>query len=197
MGCSPGDSECSDDEKPAHQVTITKGFWLGQTEVTQAAYRRAGRTDLRHFKGANLPVETVSWDEAQAYCQAVGGRLPTEAEWEYAARAGSDHGQYGDIDRIAWYSGNSGGHIHEVAQKQANAFGLYDMLGNVWEWTADWYGSYAPGSAVDPAGSASGQYRALRGGAWYDGPRLARVSYRNWYVPGNRLYNIGLRCVGE
>lgn len=156
MGCSPGDSERHDDEKPAHRVTITKGFWLGQTEVTQAAYQRVVGTDPSDFKGANLPVEQVSWDQAQAYCQAIGGRLPTEAEWEYAARAGSVQSRYGDIDRIAWYYGNSGGHTHEVAQKEANAWGLYDMLGNVWEWTADGYGGYAPGSAVDPAGPYPG-----------------------------------------
>ena len=197
MGCSTGDSECDGDEIPAHQVTITKGFWLGQTEVTQAAYRRVVGTDPSHFKGASLPVERVSWDEAQAYCQAVGGRLPTEAEWEDAARAGSARNRYEDIDRIAWYGSNSGSRTHEVAQKQANAFGLYDMLGNVWEWTADWYGDYTPDSAVDPAGPASGQYRALRGGSWFDFSSFARVSLRNVYVPGSRHNSFGLRCAGE
>jgi len=197
MGCSTGDSECIGGEKPAHRVTITKGFWLGQTEVTQAAWQRVVGTDPSHFKGSNLPVETVTWDEAQAYCRAVGGRLPTEAEWEYAARAGSSQSRYGDIDAIAWYGSNSGGQTHEVAQKQANAFGLYDMLGNVWEWTADWYGGYTPGSAVDPTGPASGQFRALRGGSWSLDPRNARVSYRGGVGPGNRSGYIGLRCVGE
>jgi formylglycine-generating enzyme required for sulfatase activity len=196
MGCSTGDRECYGDEKPAHQVTITKGFWLGQTEVTQAAWQRVVGTHPGSFEGANLP-ETVTWYEAQAYCQAVGGRLPTEAEWEYAARAGSSQSRYGDIDSIAWYSGNSGLHAHEVAQKQANAFGLYDTLGNVCYWTADWYGAYAPGSAVDPTGPASGQYRALRGGSWHNDPRFARVSYRDWSVPGYRSYFVGLRCAGE
>ena len=197
MGCSAGDSDCGGYEKPAHQVTITKGFWLGQTEVTQAPYQRVVGTNSSYFKGADLPVEEVSWDQAQAYCQAIGGRLPTEAEWEYAARAGSVQSRYGDIDRIAWYYGNSGGHTHEVAQKEANAWGLYDMLGNVWEWTADWYGGYAPGSAVDPAGPVSGQSRALRGGAWNNGPRYARVSYCSRLEPGNRNNNIGLRCARE
>jgi formylglycine-generating enzyme required for sulfatase activity len=140
MGCSAGDVEGCHGEEPAHQATITKGFWLGQTEVTQAAYKRVVGTDPSYSKGAELPVEQVSWDEAQGYCQAAGGRLPTEAEWEYAARAGSPKSRYGNIDRIAWYQSNSGGHTHEVAQKEANAWGLYDMLGNVREWTADWYG---------------------------------------------------------
>jgi formylglycine-generating enzyme required for sulfatase activity len=197
MGCSTGDSECDSDEKLPHQVTITKGFWLGQSEVTQAAYQRVVEKNPSRFKGADLPVENVSWDEAQAYCQAVGGRLPTEAEWEDAARGGSGQSQHGDIDRSAWYSGNSGGRTHEVAQKQANAFGLYDMLGNVWEWTADWYGDYTPDSAVDPAGPASGQSRAERGGSWLNDPRLARVSYRLSIVPGSRYRGLGLRCVGE
>ena len=120
--------------------------------MTQQAYQRVTGQNPSDFKGANLPVETVSWDEAQSYCQAIGGRLPTEAEWEYAARAGSTGARYGDLDQIAWYSGNSGGKTHEVGQKQANAWGLFDMLGNVWQWTADWY--------------AQGQSRALRGGAW-------------------------------
>jgi formylglycine-generating enzyme required for sulfatase activity len=195
MGCSTGDSECIGGEKPAHRVTITKGFWLGQTEVTQAAWQRVVGTDPSHFKGSNLPVETVTWDEAQAYCRAVGGRLPTEAEWEYAARAGSSQSRYGDIDAIAWYNSNSGYHTHEVAQMQGNAFGLYDMLGNVWEWTADWYVTYAPGSIV--ALPASGQNRALRGGSWNDDPWNARASVRFWFEPGYRNYNVGLRCAEE
>ena len=197
MGCSAGDSECAEDEKPAHGVTITKGFWLGQTEVTQAAYQRVVGRDPSRFKGADVPVETVSWSEAQAYCQAVGGRLPTEAEWEYAARAGSAESRNGDIDRIAWHNSNSGSRTHGVAQKEGNAWWLYDMLGNVWEWTADWYGSYAPGPAVDSAGPVSGQYRALRGGSWVVYPSLARVSDRVWLVPGFRGKDVGLRCVGE
>ena len=142
-------------------------------------------------------MDQVRWYEAQAYCQAVGGRLPTEAEWEYAARAGSVQSRYGDIDRIAWYAGNSGIRTHEVAQKQPNAFGLYDVLGNVWEWTADWYGGYTPGSAVDPAGPVSGQYRALRGGSWFVVPGFARVSVRIRVGPGDRSDVIGLRCAWE
>jgi len=197
MGCSPGDSECDPDEIPAHEVTLTKGFWMGQTPVTQQAWQRVTGQNPSYFKGANLPVETVSWDEAQTYCQAIGGRLPTEAEWEYAARAGSPAARYGNLDEIAWYSENSGGKTHEVAQKLANAFGLYDMLGNVWQWTADWYGDYQPGARSDPFGPASGQFRTLRGGSWYFIPRFVRASVRGGNVPGGRSNGIGVRCVGE
>ena len=183
MGCSPGDTECFDDEKPARSVEIPSGFWLGQTPVTQQAYQRVTGQSPSHFKGANRPVETVSWDEAQSYCQAIGGRLPTEAEWEYAARAGSTGARYGNLDDIAWYSGNSGGQTHEVGQKQPNAWGLFDMLGNVWQWTADWF--------------VQGSYRSLRGGSWGYGPGVVRVSYRGRGVPGYRLNTFGFRCVGE
>ena len=183
MGCSPGDMECFDDEKPAHEVAIPSGFWLGQTPVTQQAYQRVTGQNPSSYKGANLPVETVSWEEAQSYCQAIGGRLPTEAEWEYAARAGTTGARYGDLDQIAWYSGNSGNRTHEVGQKQPNAWGLFDMLGNVWQWAADWY--------------TEGQYRALRGGSWSNDPRSVRVSNRFRFEPGYRNYNFGFRCVGE
>jgi formylglycine-generating enzyme required for sulfatase activity len=133
MGCSPGDAACGDDEKPAHEVTISKGFWLGQTSVTQRAYRLVAGQDPSAHKGDNLPVEHVDWNEAKAYCAAIGGRLPTEAEWEYAARAGSTGARYDNLDEIAWHTQNSGGQSHEVGQKLPNAFGLYDMLGNAWQ----------------------------------------------------------------
>jgi len=200
MGCSPGDIECLDWEKPAHQVTITKGFWIGRTEVTQAAYERVKGSNPSHFKGASLPVERISWDDAQAYCAAVGMRLPTEAEWEYAARGGNSSSRYGTLDAVAWYDGNSGSKTHEVAQKQPNGYGLYDTLGNVWEWTADWYDASYYGSSPrsDPQGPSSGQYRALRGGSWVDFPRDARVSGRYWFAPVYRYFVIvGLRCAGD
>ena len=197
MGCSPADNECLDNEKPAHGVTIIKGFWLGRTPVTQQAYQRVTGQNPSHFNGASLPIETVNWDEAKAYCVAIGGRLPTEAEWEYAARAGSTGARYGNLDEIAWYSGNSGSQTHEVGRKSSNAFGLFDMLGNVWQWTADWYGDYQPSAHSEPSGAASGQYRALRGGTWSSVPRLVRVSIRLRRGPGLRDNLIGLRCVGE
>ena len=198
MGCSPGDKECGADEEPAHQVTITKGFWIGQTPVTQAAYQRAiGRPFPSHFQGPDLPVEMMSWNDAQKYCQTVGMRLPTEAEWEYAARAGSTASRYGDLDRIAWYDNNSGIKTHGVGQKQANAWGLYDMLGNVGQWTADWYGPYAAGSLTDPRGPAAGSARMLRGGSAASLSRNVRVSDRDRTGPGYRDGVTGVRCAGN
>jgi formylglycine-generating enzyme required for sulfatase activity len=197
MGCSLGDQECDDNERPAHEVTITKGFWLGQTPVTQQAYQRVTGQNHSHFRGADLPVETVDWNQAQAYCVAIGWRLPTEAEWEYAARAGSGIARYGNLDEIAWYAGNSGGTTHKVAQKLANAFGPYDMLGNVFEWVADWYGNYQPGAQSDPSGVASGQDRVLRGGSWANGSRFLRVSFRFSSGPGASYSSVGFRCAGE
>jgi formylglycine-generating enzyme required for sulfatase activity len=199
MGCSPGDKESSTNEKPAHRVMIRRGFWMGQTPVTQEAYQRVIGTNPSHFRGPRLPVETVTWDEAKAYCKAVGMRLPTEAEWEYAARAGSTAVRYGDLDRIAWYSGNSQEQTHEVGGKYGNGFGLYDMLGNVWEWVADYYdGKYYAGSpAGDPSGPSGGQIRVLRGGSWHSILKATRVSCRRRNEPTVRSDRIGFRCAGE
>ena len=207
MGCSPGDSECFDDEKPSHEVNISKGFWMAQTEVTQEAYQMVtGKPNPSTFKGGhlfasinerNLPVENVSWNDADNYCRASGGRLPTEAEWEYAARAGTTDSRYGDIENIAWYDKNSGGKTHEVAQKAKNAWGLYDMLGNVGEWVADWYAPYPSGSLIDPPGPTSGQFRVARGGSWNSLPRGVRASGRRKGEPENGDYVTGLRCTGK
>jgi len=240
MGCSPGDNECYDFEKPPHQVTITKGYWLGQTEVTVGAYKRfAGATGRQmppepDINGRPLnpgwgdeamPIVDVTWDDAQAYCSWAGGRLPTEAEWEHAARAGSTAARYDDLDEIAWYADNSGRQrldsqtiwkkedqgnfvkrlnengngMHEVGQKRADGLGLSDMLGNVWEWVNDWWEqSYYPNSpSQDPMGPASGQLRVLRGGSWVGVPRDVRVSLRNRRNPGNRDFDLGFRCGGE
>jgi len=197
MGCSPGDADCGDDEKPAHQVTITKGFWLGQTSVTQAAYRRVTGKDPAQHQGDKLPVEFVDWNEATAYCAAIGGRLPTEAEWEYAARAGSTGARYGNLGDVAWFTDNSGGQSHEVGQKPANAFGLYDMLGNTWQWVADWYGPYPSGPQTDPSGPASGKYKEPRGGSWGSTAKLTRASYRGWVEQEHRGGKLGIRCIAE
>lgn len=198
MGCSAKDGECSENERPSHQVTITKGFWIGQTAVTQAAYQAVMGRNPSRFKGADRPVDTISWAEAQNYCELVGMRLPTEAEWEYAARAGSDEPRYGALDAIAWYRGNSGGETHPAGQKQPNAWGLYDVLGNVWEWVADWYEDKYPNKAQqDPSGPRNGLYRVLRGGSWDFGPGGMRVSFRGKYVPEARSGIFGFRCAGD
>jgi formylglycine-generating enzyme required for sulfatase activity len=197
MGCSPGDSACEDDEKPPHGVTLTKGFWMGQTLVTQAAYQRLMGKNPSYFKGASLPVERVTWDDSQAYCWMLGMRLATEAEWEYAARGGTQSSQYDVVGEIAWFAGNSGEKTQEVARKQPNRYGLYDMLGNVWQWVEDWYGPYEAGQKTDPSGPSMGSDRTLRGGSWDKFPRNVRVSDRGKDEPGNRNNDIGFRCVGD
>jgi formylglycine-generating enzyme required for sulfatase activity len=209
MGCSRGDNECSDEEKPAHRVTLTRGFWIGQTDVTVGAYKRfAGATGREmpgapNFNGAwaneNMPIVNASWNEAHDYCAWAGGRLPTEAEWEYAARGGDAQERYGNIGDIAWYSKNSQGQVHEVAQLHANKFGLYDMLGNVWEWVNDWYGPgyYQNSPSQDPSGPTSGSKRLMRGGSWSNYPGNIRVSYRSSDDPAMGNAYVGFRCGGE
>jgi formylglycine-generating enzyme required for sulfatase activity len=206
MGCSPGDNECESDERPSHQVTISKGFWIAQTEVTVGAYKRfavaTGRPmpDAPRFnKGwANdrMPIVNVTWNDAHDFCAWAGARLPTEAEWEYAARGESTEARYGSIDEVAWYSVNSGGQTHPVGEKRANGFGLYDVLGNVWEWVNDWYDQkyYQSSPSQDPSGPTSGQQRVLRGGSWVSVPWVVRVSFRSSYNPANRNYINGVRC---
>jgi formylglycine-generating enzyme required for sulfatase activity len=212
MGCSPGDNECDfeGDEQPSHQVTISKGFWLGQTPVTVAAYKRfAQETSAQMppapdfnpaWRNEELPIVRVTWEDARAYCTWAGGRLPTEAEWEYAARGGSTEPRYGRLDEVAWYAGNSGGRAHEVGQKSPNNLGLYDMLGNVWEWVNDWYDHeyYQNSPAADPQGPSRGRVRVLRGGCWVNEARIVRVSDRNVGSPGGRgISGEGFRCALE
>jgi formylglycine-generating enzyme required for sulfatase activity len=193
MGCSPGDTQCWADEKPAHAVQIGNGFWLGQKEVTQAAWKKVnGGANLSHFRGDELPVEEVDWNQASAYCKAIGGRLPAEKEWEHAARASTTGARYGSLDAIAWYLGDSAGATHPVGLMQANAFGLYDMLGNVWEWVADDWAVYPAGSANACAGC-----KVVRGGSLNSGSRDVRASVRDGYEPSLRDDSIGFRCVGE
>jgi len=202
MGCSPGDAKCYPDEIPAHEVTISKGFWMAETVVTSAMYRRFAAAEgvvvpFQWRVGDALPIDSVTWSDALHYCKWAGGRLPTEAEWEYAARAGTAGPHYGSLRDIAWY-GFLGGRTQQAgAQKQPNAFGLYDMLGNVWEWTADWYGKtyYQTSPPVDPPGPPEGERRALRGGAWYNGSGWVRASHRNSMRPDQSHYGIGFRCV--
>ncbi len=193
MGCSPGDNACSEDEKPAVRVEITKAFLLGETEVTQEAFQRVMKTNPSNFKGPQRPVEGVSWHDAKNYCAAVGGRLPTEAEWEYAARARSTAARYGDPDKIAWYGNNSGKSSHDVRGKLPNAWGLYDMLGNVWEWVDGWYARKLTGGK-DPRGPTKGTEIVLRGGSWVDVIADPRVSVRGGVVPAVRSSCFGFRC---
>src|SRR5215510_10450901 len=207
MGCSPGDSECFPEEKPEHRVVMTKGFELGKYQVTQSQYEALMKTNPSSFIGADLPVDGVSWFEAQKFCEALNKkkdghhyRLPTEAEWEYAARGESTSSRYGSLTEVAWFRDNAGGKTHPVGQKKPNAFGLYDTLGNVWEWVEDWYAVdyYANGPQSDPRGPDHGEYRILRGGSWRGVARgLARVSSRYVLRPGVRSNVLGFRCVRD
>ena len=201
MGCSPGDGDCRKDEMPAHSVTITRGFWMGQTAVTQAAYQRVKGSNPSSLKGDQRPVVEVNWYDAVAYCSAVGMQLPTEAEWEYAARAGSSASRYGDLDLVAWWGGNSGNQLHDVAQKQPNGWGLFDMLGNVWQWTADWYSQdyYNQSPSRDPKGPPSGTEKVTRGGAFHTRGDFVRVSHRGHGGVGiNHVSTVlGFRCSVE
>jgi formylglycine-generating enzyme required for sulfatase activity len=210
MGCSHGDEECGDQEKPAHKVWVSE-FFLDATEVTVASYGKcvqAGKCSAQQTGGTctwgvvgkeQHPINCVDWEQAQAYCEWAGKRLPTEAEWEKAARGGKNGARYGDLDAIAWYDENSGRATHLVGKKQANAYGLYDMLGNVWEWCADWYeGGYYKGSpGRDPKGPSSGQDRVLRGGSWRDRSWSGRASSRFWRPPDLRFDGNGFRCAGS
>jgi formylglycine-generating enzyme required for sulfatase activity len=203
-----GSTNGSSDEKPVHQVTISQPFYIGRYEVTQAQWQAVMGNNPSSFKdcGGNCPVEQVSWDDAQNFINKLNEsndgfkyRLPTEAEWEYACRAGTTGDYAGNLDDMAWYEDNSGKHTHPAGQKQANAFGLYDMHGNVWEWCRDWYDAnyYASSPATDPQGPGSGQYRVLRGGSWGKiglEPNL-RSAYRNRNTPDSRVSQFGFRVV--
>lgn len=197
----------TDSEKPIHTVTISQGFYLGTTEVTQAQWVAVMWNNPSSFNNCdNCPVENVSWEDVQAFIKKLNDRgdgkyrLPTEAEWEYAARAGSiTKYSFGDSDGslgiYAWYDENSGSRTHEVATKQPNAWGLYDMYGNVWEWVQDWYGNYPNGNAIDPAGIVSGSDRVLRGGSWGTGVATQRSASRSAYSPSIRDQFLGFRVV--
>lgn len=270
MGCSPGDSECGDEEKPMHWVIITKGFWMGQTPATVGVWKKyrnatgaaelGGRDILGRILNENagndaLPAVGMTWDEATSYCEWSGGRLPTESEWEYAARAGTTGARYGALDGIAWYGDNSGReridsaalHAHayavqgtaQIAQtrdvgpvsivttatfpkvlggyyqklfengnaprpvglKLPNAWNLYDVLGDVWQWTGDWgsFDSY-PTVTFDPQGPPKTGYRSLRGGSCLSPPGDVRLSSRHMSEPGESVPAgsreiFGVRCL--
>ena len=189
-----------------HEVTLTRGFWLGKTEVTQGQWQAVMGSLPCHFKdGPNLPVETVGWDDAQEFCGKLTAKgllpegwkfaLPTEAQWEYACRAGTTGDYAGDLDGMAWHVGNSGGKTHEVGTKKANAWGLHDMHGNVCEWCADWLGDYPTGATVDPRGPANDprMVRVVRGGGWFLESQYCRSANREWSAPAYRGNGLGLR----
>ena len=196
-------ADADNDEKPAHQVTLST-YSIGETEVTQALWQAVMGSNPSRFKGDNLPVEKVSWDDCQTFIQKLNQltgrrfRLPTEAEWEYAARGGSKSRGYkysgsNNINDVAWYDDNSSSKTHPVKTKQANELGLYDMSGNVWEWCQDWYGSYSGGSQTNPTGPSSGSDRVSRGGGWGSLAGYCRVSNRYYNSPGDALNYLGLR----
>ena len=225
------------DRETQHRVTLTQGFWLFDTPVTQRLWEAVMRDNPSRFKSPDRPVESVSWEECRAFIDTLNGQmrglglgLPTEAQWEYACRAGTTKATYaGDLDLlgdnnapvlddIAWYGGNSGvdfelengynssswpekqyehsrAGTHPIAEKKANPWGLYDMLGNVREWCADrWARDLGSEPVVDPIGPEEGADRVFRGGSWYDDARHVRAAYRYDYVPGNRDDNLGFRC---
>lgn len=242
MGCSDGDMECTPMEKPAHTVTLTKTFWIGQTETTVGAYRRfvraAGLTmppEPSYSSRSKVTVQTnpgwredqqpmvnVNWSEAAAYCSWAGGRLPTEAEWEYAARAGEAGARYGPVDEIAWYGENSGrsplnmpairaaggtlrditpllapngNRTHSAGQKAPNGWGLFDVLGNAHEWVQDWWGEYHAVATTDPTGPLTGVKRVARGSEFGAPPWLVRLSLRSSDDPTHGDAANGFRCV--
>ena len=214
---SPSNEPGRDNDEKQHRVTLTKGYYMQTTEVTQGQWKAVMGSNPSKFKGDDNPVEYVSWNDAQEFIrqlnQKEGGskyRLPTEAEWEYACRAGSDKafanggisetgcGHDSNLNAMGWYCGNAGGKTHPVAQKKPNSWGLYDMHGNVYEWCQDWYGSYPSGSVTDPTGPSSGRDRVLRGGSWNNIARNCRSADRLRGSPGIRYIPLGFRlAVGQ
>ena len=195
----------SSDQTPTHSVTLSS-YYICKYEVTQALWRAVMGSNPSKFKGDNLPVEQVSWNDCQTFINRLNSytgrnfRLPTEAEWEFAARGGNYSRRYkysgsNYIGDVAWYADNSGNRTHPVGTKQANELGLYDMSGNVWEWCSDWYGSYSSYSQSNPTGATSGFGRVERGGNWCGLARYCCSSHRSYYAPGNSFDDLGLRLV--
>ena len=196
-------SDANDDEKPTHSVTISN-FYLCKYEVTQALWRAVMGNNPSSFKGNSLPVGNVSWNDCQTFISRLNNltgknfRLPTESEWEYAARGGNRSRGYkysgsNVLSDVAWYDDNSGSKTHPVGSKSPNELGLYDMSGNVWEWCSDWYGTYSSSSQTNPTGASSGSGRVDRGGSWLGGAWLCRSSNRDNIAPVGRDYDLGLR----
>ena len=205
------DSEADVDEKPVHSVTLS-GYYIGETEVTQALWQAVMGRNPSHFKGSSIPVEQVSYDDCKDFINKLNTllagqlpdgrkfRLPTEAEWEFAARGGNKgknnnykYSGSNSIDAVAWYYGYNG--TSPVKGKQPNELGLYDMSGNVWEWCYDWYGRdyYSSSPQTNPQGPSSGEFRVIRGGGWDMNAQCCRVAFRYYANPVNRDNDYGLR----
>ncbi len=196
-------SDAYSSEKPTHSVTLSD-YYIGETEVTQGLWKAVMGSNPSYFKGDNLPVEQVSYEDVKTFItklnQKTGKtfRLPTEAEWEYAARGGKKSKGYkysgsNNIGDVAWYDKNSNDKTHPVKTKQPNELGIYDMSGNVWEWCSDWYGSYSRNAQTNPQGPSSGSYRVLRGGSWPDYAEYCRVADRDGNDPSDGSDNLGFR----
>lgn len=209
MGSSVEEADRNKAEGPATRVTLSKGFWLGKTEVTQGQWTAVMGSNPSEFKkvGTNAPVEHVSWRDAMDFCAKLNEReraagrlpegfeftLPTEAQWEYAYRAGTTEDYPGDPNAMAWHANNSDGTTHPVAQRKPNRWGFFDMGGNVMEWTYDWYGDYRGGEVTDPVGPRRGFYRTGRGGSWRTEARLCRSAARSGGSEARQDYTIGFR----
>ncbi|HEX4954670.1 MAG TPA: formylglycine-generating enzyme family protein [Thermoanaerobaculia bacterium] len=235
MGSPEGEAGRREDEGPRHLVTLTEGFWLGEVPCTQALWQAVMGENPSRLQTPDRPVEQVSWEDCQRFLEQLNGvipglaaRLPSEAEWEYACRAGTETSTYAGelevlganngpvLDLIAWYGGNSGvgfelegGHdssdwvdkqypharagTRPVRLKTPNSWGLFDMLGNVWEWCQDWNGAYLADPASNPSGPQMGANRVFRGGSWYDYARYVRAAARRWSSPGIRSGHLGFR----
>jgi formylglycine-generating enzyme required for sulfatase activity len=218
---SPKDEADRNDDETQHRVTLTRGFWMAKTETTQRQWESVMGTDVTQQKakgdhygevtgeGATHPMYFVNWEDAQEYLEKMNGQhpmplgwkwvLPTEAQWEYACRAGTERafattsGTLGDLDEMAWYDGNSGSTTNPVGTKKANAWGLHDMHGNVWEWCSDRYGEYSSGSSSDPTGATTGYYRVNRGGSWSNDAQFCRSAVRSGRAPDFRFHDLGFR----
>ena len=206
MGCTASNQwGCNSDENPTHSVTLTQAFYMGRYEVTQAQWTAKMGSNPSYFQGqsdsASRPVEQVMWNTIQGYLSATGMRLPSEAEWEYACRAGTttafNNGSNDDntVGAIAWLYEDDAGQTHAVGGKAANALGLHDMSGNVWEWVNDWYGStyYSVSPSTNPLGPVSGTKHVLRGGDWFTPSNFVRSSYRSGNPPYYAIESIGFR----
>ncbi|MFA6451528.1 MAG: formylglycine-generating enzyme family protein [bacterium] len=214
FGCAQGDAECYEYEKPAKRVRMTKGFYIDKFEVTQEAYREAMGATPSFFVncGPKCPVENVSWDAASGYCEKLGKRLPTEAEWEYAARGKSktryywgdkpngDYMWYKDNAQVDYEGGRDGMGTHPIGRKKPNSNGMYDVAGSVWEWTQDCWdpGWHKIMPAADPVNEGTEcKGRVLRGGSWFLEARMHRLSYRNGFYPERVNYFTGFRCAKD